>query len=121
MTMPLVIVLQQKALPPKEKFYSSLTLEHITDEEYQNAQTVFTTFNMSSLSDYHNLYLKSDILQLSDVMEQFRKFTLKNLKLDPCFYLSTPGLTYDAALFMTGVELELITDAEMYSMWESCT
>ena len=112
-------IFEQTKLPPKEQFYSSLTLETVTDEQYKHAQNVFDTFNMSSLLDYHNTYLKSDILQLADCYEHFRNQTMANLKLDPCFYVSTPGLSFDAALLMTRVELELITNPEHYLLWEA--
>ena len=46
----------------------------------------------------HNLYLNSDILQLADVMQLFRKETLKTKKLEPCFYVSHLGLSYDVVL-----------------------
>ncbi len=111
-------IFEEKALPPRDRFYSSLTLDTVTEMEYEHAQNVFTTFNMQNLWDYHNTYLKSDILQLADCFEHFRNQTRQNLELDPCFYISTPGLTFDAALLMTKVELELITEPEHYLLWE---
>ena len=48
-------------LPPKEAFYSILNNEHITDKDYEHAETVWKTFNMKSMGNYHDLYLKSDI------------------------------------------------------------
>ena len=38
---------------------------------------------------------------------------LECYQLDPCHYFSSPGLSWDAMLKMTGIELELITDIEM--------
>ena len=49
-------------LPTKEEFYSILSDEHITDEDYQHAKNVWNTFKLQSMGEYHNLYLKSDIL-----------------------------------------------------------
>ena len=71
-------------LPTKEEFYSILNNEHITDEDYSHAQKVWTTFQLQTMGEYHNLYLKSDILLLADVFENFRKACLKSYKLDPC-------------------------------------
>ena len=75
--------LSETQLPPKEEFYSKLNDEEITDDDYQHANHVWNTFKCKSLRDYHDLYLKSDVLLLSDVFENFRKTCLKHCKLDP--------------------------------------
>ena len=67
---------------------------------------------------YHDLYLESDVLLLADVFENFRNVCLKNYKLDPAWYFTSPGIAWDAALKMTGVELELLTDPDMLLMIE---
>ena len=66
------------------------------------------------MTDYHDLHLKCDVLFLADVFEKFKNNSLKNCGLCPSHYLSTPALSWDAMLNMTKVELELITDPEMY-------
>ena len=105
-------------LPTKQHFYSMLYDEHISDEQYNHAQNVWNTFNLNTIGDYHDLYLKSDILLLSDVFENFRKTCLQNYKLDPCHYFTSPGLSWDAMLKMTDIKLELITDIDMYQFIE---
>ena len=62
--------------------------------------------------DYHNHYLKKDILLLADVFEKFIDTCLKFYGLDPCHYFSYPGLSWDAMLKMTGVKLEKISDID---------
>ena len=62
--------------------------------------------------DYHNHYLKKDILLLADVFEKFIDTCLKFYGLDPCLYFSYPGLSWDAMLKMTGVKLEKISDID---------
>ena len=64
--------LDEKSLLPKETFYSKLTGEGITDEDYQHAQTVSKEFNIKSTKDYHNMYNLSDVLLLADIFENFR-------------------------------------------------
>ena len=105
-------------LPTKEEFYSILNNEHITNEDYCHAQKVWNTFQLQTMGEYHNLYLKSDILLLSDVFENFRKTCLQYYKLDPCHYFTSPGLSWDAMLKMTDIQLELITDIDMFQFIE---
>ena len=92
-------------LPTKEEFYSILNNEHISDEDYSHAQKVWNTFKLQTMGEYHNLYLKSDILLLADVFENFRKTCLQYYKLDPCHYFTSPGLSWDAMLKMTNIKL----------------
>ena len=105
-------------LPSKEEFYSQLSDEHISDEDYAHAKKVWETFNMKNMGYYHDLYLHSDILLLADVFENFRKTCLGNYKLDPCHYFTSPGLSWDAMLKMTNVKLELMTDFDMFQFIE---
>ena len=108
----------KKELPTKEDFFSILNNEPISDKDYTHAQNVFQTFKLSSMGDYHDLYLKSDILLLADVFENFRKACMQYYKLDPCNYFSSPGLSWDAMLKMTGIKLELMTDIDMFQFIE---
>ena len=100
-------------LPPKESFYSRLTEEDISDEDYTHARKVWEEFNMEHLRDYHNLYNETDVLLLADVFENFRNICLENYELDPA-----PSLAWDAALKVTEVNLELLSDIDMLLMVE---
>ena len=68
----------------------------------------------ASMGEYHNLYLMSDILLLADVFENFQKTFLLYYKLDPCHYFTSPGLSWHAMLEMTDMQLELMTDIDMF-------
>ena len=105
-------------LPTKKEFYSILNNEDITNDDYCHAQKVWNTFQLQTMGEYHNLYLKSDILLLSDVFENFRKTCLQYYKLDPCHYFTSPGLSWDAMLKMTDIQLELMTDIDMFQFIE---
>ena len=69
---------------------------------------------MKIMADYHDLYLKTDVLLIADVFEKFIGLCLQYYGLDPCHYFSSPGISWDAMLKMTDVELELISDIHMY-------
>ena len=105
-------------LPVQQDFYSILNNEHISDKQYKDAQNVWNTFNLKTMGDYHDLYLKSDILLLADVFENFRKTCLQYYKLDPCHYFTSPGLSWDAMLKMTDIKLELMVDIDMFQFIE---
>ena len=110
--------LKETQLPPKEAFYSRLNDEDISEENYTHVKKVWETFEMKNLEDYHNLYNRVDILLLADVFENFRDICIKNYKLDPAHYYTAPGLAWDAALKVTEVKLELLSDMDMLLMVE---
>ena len=101
------------SLPPKEAFYSKLTRESITDEDYQHTHTVFKEFIIELMKDYHKLYNLSDVLLLAGIFENFRSICMNRYGLDPAWYFSAPGLAWDATLKITKVQLELLSDPNM--------
>ena len=108
----------EKTLPAKEYFYNDLKKAHITDEEYLHAQKVWNSFGLTSMGQYHDLYLKYDTLLLCDVFENFRNLCMNSFNLDPSHYYSLPGFSWDACLRFTEIELELITDIDQYLFFE---
>ena len=69
---------------------------------------------MKNIGDYHDHYLKKDVLLFADVFEKFIDTCLKFYGLDPRHYFSSPGLRRDAMLKITGVRLEKIVGIDMY-------
>ena len=106
------------SLPDKKSFYSELYLEDITNEDYTHAQKVFKEFKLKNLDDYQDLYVQSDILLLADVFENFRNKCIEKYELDPAHFLSSLGLTWQACLKKTEVELKLLTNIDMLLMLE---
>ena len=75
-------------------------------------------FDIKTLREYHDLYLKTEVLLLCDVFEKFIDVCLKDYKLDPCHYYSSPGLSWDAMLKMTGIKLEKINKVDIHLFLE---
>ena len=89
----------ETTLPPKEAFYSNL--ENISNEDYAQAQKVWEVFELKNRGEYHDLYVQSDTLLLSDVFENFRNKCLEIYELDPIYFVSAPGLAWQACLKKT--------------------
>ena len=104
-------------LPPKKAFYSELNLEDISDKDYLLAQKVWNKFGIRNLGEYHDLYVQTDTLLLADVCENFRDKCIEIYRLDP-YFLSAPGLAWQACLKKTEVKLKLLTDINTLLMIE---
>ena len=78
-------------------------MQVITDVDYRHAKKVFKNFNNKNLGDYHDLYVQIDTLLLADVFENFRNNSIEIYKLDPAYFLSVPGLAWQACLKKTGI------------------
>jgi hypothetical protein len=110
--------LNDASLPSIEQFFSTLTEDTITSEDYEFATKVWTEFDCKTLGEYSDLYLKTDVLLLADVFENFRSSCMNTYGLDPAWYFTIPGLSFDAMLKHTAVTLELLTDYDMILMFE---
>ncbi|XP_071628719.1 uncharacterized protein [Temnothorax longispinosus] len=100
-------------LPPREDFYSSLTGETASESDYEHARNVWRCFCVRNLGEYSDLYLKTDVLLLADIFENFCDTCIDTYRLDPAHYYILPGYTWDAMLKYTGVRFELLTDIDM--------
>ncbi|KAI8123512.1 hypothetical protein CVS40_5989 [Lucilia cuprina] len=105
--------LKEDRLPNIFNFYNKLTESSCSPEDYTHAQEVWKKFECKTLEDYLMLYLKSDVLLLADVFENFRTVCKSIYNLDPCHYYTAPGLSWDAMLKITNIKLDLLTDLEM--------
>ena len=105
--------LNETELPPIESFYSSIKESSVDEDDYERALKVWDILKCKTIKDYLEAYLSVDIFLMTDVFEEFRKTSMKYYKLDPAHYYSAPGLSWDAMLNFTNVQLELLTDPDM--------
>ena len=108
-------------LPPRDDFFSNLTEEEVSEENYSHTPTVWEKFEMTTFKEYHDLYLMTDVLLLADVVQQFRGLVKREYDLDPLQYYTAPGFSWDAMLKLTTTSLygekttrhlDLITDSD---------
>ena len=107
----------ETSLPPKKDFYSELTLEDVSDKDYNHAQKVFEVY-CTDMGDYHDFYVQTDTFLLAGVFENLRNKCLEIYGLDPSCFLSASGLAWQACLKKAEVKLELLTDYQMLLMIE---
>ena len=93
-------------------------MSSISSNDYQHAQRVWKEFGIHKLGDYHDLYLRTDVVLLANVYEAFRETCLEHYKLDPVHFYTSPGLAWKACLKCTGIKLKLLTDPDMLPMFE---
>ena len=83
---------KETKLPPREAFYSKLNMVGVREEDYEHTRRVWKEFGLKDLGEYHDLYLKNDVILLANVFEEFRKVCLKNYGLDPAHFYTALGL-----------------------------
>ena len=88
--------------------------DHLSVKDYMTCEKIWNKFDMKNMGDYHDHYLKKDVFLLADVFEKFIDMFLKFYELDPCYYFSSPRLSWDAMQKMNIVKLEKVSDIDMY-------
>ena len=109
---------EESQVPPMEAFYSNLNMTNVNEDNYEHAQRVWKEFGIRNLGDYHDLYLRTDVIPPVNVLEAFRDTCLEHYSLDPAHFYTSPGLAWKACLRKTRVRLEQLTDPDMLLMFE---
>ena len=109
---------KETTLPPKEAFYSKLNMSGVSDRDYEHARRVWRKFGVNNLGEYHDLYLRMDVILLANIFESFRKVCLDNYGLDPAHFYTAPGLAWRTCLKKTRIRLELLLDPDMLLMFK---
>ena len=104
----------EKNIPDHKYFKNKLDNKNILTKEYKHAINVFKTFKCKNLMDYSILYLKTDVCHLADVFQKFSNFAYETYGLDCRYSYTLPGFSWQAMLKMTKIELDLISDQDMY-------
>ena len=116
-------------MPARKYFYSStkngkivddgkISDVHISVKDYLTCEKIWDKFKMKNMGVYHDHYLKKDVMLSADVFEKVISTCVKFYGLDPCHYFSSPGLSWDTMLKMTGVKFEKISDIDKYLFME---
>ena len=108
----------ETTLLPKEAFHSKLNMSGVSDQDYEHACRVWSDFGVRNLGEYHDLYLKTDVILLANVFKAFRKVCLDHYGLDPAHFYAAPGLVWRTCLKKTRIRLELLLDPDMLLMFE---
>ena len=109
---------KETKLPEIGDFYNDLEDKDCAKEDYKHAQKVWKELKCQTFKDYHQLYLESDVLLLADVFETYRETAIRTHKLDPSYYVTTPGYSWDCLLYLTKIKLDLLYDIDMHLFWE---
>ena len=103
----------------KEDFYSTLTQSYAADEEIERTNEIIKHFNIENGLQLTELYLKTDVLLLADVFENFIKVSTIEYGLNPLYCVSLPGYTWNCGLSFTGITLDYIKDIDMLLLIEN--
>ena len=108
-------------VPPLRHFASNfLKFESktFTEEDYSRVKEIWKAFNCKNFGEYHDIYLKTDVLLLSSVFQNYRDLNYDNFQIDPTHYLTAPSLSWACMLKSTEIKLELIRDVDMSNLFE---
>ena len=110
----------EEPLPASGDFWkNSLTGKvDITLQDYQHAIDIYKKFGCTNLGDYHDVYLKTDVLLLTDIFQKFRSVCLSVYQLDPAHFYSAANLSWESMPISTRVKVGLLEDIEMFLFYE---
>ena len=111
--------LYDKKLPPIDKFYSSLKLQNISQEEYDKSIEIFNKLECKNVKDYLEIYMKLDICLQVDTFNMFRNTIWDKFKIDCSKYITACSLSLDLMLKYTGAKIQLLKDITMFDFVDS--
>ena len=93
----------------------------LSDEDDQHAIKVWNEFRINNIDEYHDLHLKTDVVLLADVFEEVRNMYSEHYGLEPRDYFSSPGLSSDTMLKMTGAKLHPVINFDLDQLTYMCS
>ena len=94
----------------KEDYWSTLTQSYPSDDDIKRTQELIDKNKIKNGRELTMLYLKMDVLQLTDVFENFVESSTREYKINPLYSYSLPGYTWKAGLKLTNIKLDFIKD-----------
>ena len=101
-------------MPAIEKFYSSLKLDNISEEDYDKTLEIYKKLNCKNIKEYLDIYLKLDICLLANIFSVFRNTIWNKFEIDCSRYITSCSLSLDLMLEYTGIKIELIRDISIF-------
>ena len=89
--------------------------KNIKKEDYDYGLEMYKKY-CSNFRDFHDLYMKTDVILLADVFEEFSDMCFKYFNLSKDNYYT--GYAWDALLLYLGAKLELLVAEDMYIFLE---
>ena len=103
----------------KEDYWSTLTQSYPCDDDLKRTQQLIDTYNITTAQELTELYLKMDVLQLTDVFENFVETSTLMYGINPLYSYSLPGYTWKAGLKLTKIKLDFIKDKQLLLLLEN--
>ncbi|KAK3932353.1 hypothetical protein KUF71_012426, partial [Frankliniella fusca] len=111
-------VLAETSLPPQDAYDDDLSQTPCSSEKYEKAKKIWQTFGLKNLRELVSLYIRTDVCLLSDCVQSFRFKLFEKFGMDLAHFISLPSYSWTACLKTTALEVELLTDGEMYRFFE---
>ena len=108
-----------KILPPIENFYSSLKLQNINQEQYDETLRIYKELKCKNVKNYLKIYMELDICLQADIFNVFRNIIWNQFKIDCCKYITSCSLSLDLMLKYSGVKIQLFKDITIFDFTDS--
>ena len=103
----------------KEDFFSKLKNGYPDIDEIERTMNIIKLFNIKNGEELTELYLKSDVILLSDVFEKFIKISIEEYGINPLYCVSLPGYTWQCGMKYTDIKLQTLQDKDMILLLEN--
>ena len=103
----------------KEDFWSTLKQTRPPDEEINRTQEIIEKYDIRNGQELTMIYLKTYVLQLADVIENFVEKATLEYSINPLYFFSLLGYTWKAGLKITKIKLDFTKDKEILLILEN--